>query len=63
MSASNSFLPLSISFIILSCVRGGGFPIRVGCEFLVLVVEGFDSHLVECFGLDLVEGFDFDLVG
>ena len=32
-------------------------------EFLVLVVEGFDSHLVEGFCLDLIEGFGFDLVG
>ena len=32
-------------------------------KFLVLVVEGFDSHFVEGFHLDLVEGFGFDLVG
>ena len=32
-------------------------------DFVVLVVEGFDSHLIEGFGLDLVEGFGFDLLG
>ena len=62
MSPSNSVLPLSISFIMFSCVPRGGLTIGSGCKFVVHVVEGFDSHCIEGFGLDLVEGFDFDLL-
>lgn len=31
-------------------------------EFLTLLVEGFDFHLMESFDLDVVEGFHFDFV-
>ena len=55
MSACNSFFPLSISFIMFSCVPGGGLPIGVGCKFF--------CSCYGCFGLDLVEGFGFDLLG
>ena len=41
MIASNSFFPLSISFIMLSCVPGGGLPIGVGCKISCSCCGGF----------------------
>ena len=55
MSASNLVLPLSILFIMFSCVPRGGLAIGSSCGICVLVVEGF--------GFDLLEGFGFGLLG
>ena len=41
MSASNSFFPLFISFIMMSWVLGGGLPIGVGCKISCSCCGGF----------------------